>query len=688
VNWFPWGDAAFERARTLGRPVLLSVGYSTCHWCHVMERESFEDEEIAAYINARFVAVKVDREERPDVDAVYMAAVNALTGRGGWPMTVVMTPERRPFFGGTYFPARDGDRPGQRGFLSILRQLSDEFDRDPAGIADRAAKVTEAVQKRMAGDAGGDGVPGPEALEAGARGFANRFDRTWGGFARQPKFPRPAGPAFLLRYHRRTGDAHALHMAVQTLRKMAEGGLWDHIGGGFHRYAVDARWLVPHFEKMLYDNAQLAVLYLEGSIAAQEPAFEGIARATLDYLEREMSDPLGGFHSATDADSATPDGQTEEGWFFTWTPAEIDAALPAEQARVVKAWYRIDAQAELDGRNVLHTPRTAASVAEALAVDVATLRRTVDAARPVLYAARAKRPPPLKDDKIVVAWNGLAVSAFARVGWGLGEDRYIERARRAAAFVLERVRGKDGRLRRTWNDGQARHHAVLEDYAFVVAGLLDLFEATAEQRWLDAALALQKQQDAHFSDDPSGGYFHTADDAEALLARAKDAYDGAEPSGNSIAALNLLRLAELTSDAAWARRADGLFTAFAQRIERSGLALPAMLSALDFRVDRTVEVVIAAPDGFPAAAAALEGVLRRTWLPNRVQIVGAAQSLAPLVPLVPVLEAKSAAGKRARAFVCEQGRCELPTSDPAVFARQLRKVRPLYADRAPTPLAP
>ena len=421
VSWYAWGDEAFARARREGKPVFLSIGYSTCHWCHVMERESFEDEEIARYLNEHYVAIKVDREERPGVDALYLKVVIMMTGSGGWPATLFLTPSREPFFAGTYFPARDGDRPGATGLLTALRQLREIYDRRQ----DRVVEVTQEVAQRLhAPSQGAAGVlPGPQAIVEAVDSLAASFDEAHGGFGPAPRFPRPATLELLARYHRRTRDPRALHMLERTLAAMAAGGIHDQLGGGFHRYSTDDRWLVPHFEKMLYDNAQLAMAYLAGFLVTGRQDFAGVARETLDYLEREMSDPAGGFQSATDADSPAPGGKEEEGRFFTWTPREVEAALGRDRARAAVAWYGVAERGQVDGRSVLHTPATPEKVAGELRVSVSDLRGRIEAARRDLYQARSRRAPPLRDEKVIAAWNGLAVSAFARANQVLGEPR-------------------------------------------------------------------------------------------------------------------------------------------------------------------------------------------------------------------------------------------------------------------------
>ena len=676
VNWYPWGDDAFARAKREGKPVLLSVGYSTCHWCHVMERESFEDEEIARYINESYVAIKVDREERPDVDDIYMKAVQVLTGRGGWPMTVLLTPDREPFFGGTYFPARDGDRGARKGFLTILQEMKAKYTTNRGEVAARAQQITQQIAAAAAPSRPG-AVPGPSLIDHAARTLARSFDVVWGGFGIVPKFPRPVALELLLRYHRRTGDPRALQMVTLTLEKMSAGGLYDQIGGGFHRYSTDARWLVPHFEKMLYDNAQLVPLFLSAHQVSGREDFARVARQTLRYVAREMTSPQGGFYSATDADSPTPDGDDEEGYFFTWTPAEIEAVLGAETARIVSAYFGVTASGNFEGRSILYRPLSDAEVASKLDIPVDRLRETLQRSVPRLYEQRLERPAPLRDDKILTSWNGLMISAFAKAALVLADETYAERAVRAANFALHELRTEDGRLLRSFKDGRARHNAYLDDYAFLIQGLVDLYEATSTLRWLEEAVALQQVLDQHHWDADGGGYFMTSDDHEELLARGKPTYDGAEPSGNSVALLNLLRLADFTSQEEYRERAEQGFAAFATEISRSPTASPKMLAALDYYLDIPLEVFVITPSegGDPSPLLAR---FREAYLPNRVfTLTEEGEPLSQRAQVVRVLEGKQALGKRPTAFVCERGRCELPTSDPDTFARQLAKVVPL-----------
>ena len=680
VSWYAWGDAPFERAREEGKPVFLSIGYSTCHWCHVMEEESFEDEEIARYLNEHYVAIKVDREERPAVDALYLKAVIMMTGSGGWPATLLLTPGREPFFGGTYFPARDGDRGGATGLLTILRELHGIYELHPDKVAEVTQEVVRRLQSRSQSAAAG-ALPGAQAITQAVLHLARAFDSMHGGFGSAPKFPEPAILELLARYHRRTRDPKALQMLERTLEAMAAGGIHDQIGGGFHRYSTDDRWLVPHFEKMLYDNAQLAVAYLEGFQVTGREDFARVARETLNYLDRQMSDPEGGFYSAMDADSPGPDGRGEEGRFFTWTPSEIESVLGHDRARSAIAWFGVVSRGQVDGRSVLHTPATLEQAARKLKTSAPQLLNRIEFARKNLYGARARRLPPARDEKVVAAWNGLAISAFARASQVLGKPSYAARASRAAEFLIRDMKPGE-RLVRSWKGEAVGKPGTLDDYAFVAQGLLDLYEANHDPRWLEEATALADQVEKHFAD-PGGGFFLTADDDEVLLARDKPTYDGAEPSGNAVAAMNLLRLAEFRSDDRLRRLAEKVLIAFAPQIQ-DGSSVPAKMSALDYALDKPLEIVVVAP--VPGAATALEEAQRRIFVPNRVYIVATeGEDLVAQRRLVPLLEGKRARWGKATAYVCRGRVCELPTSDPKLFAAQLARSEPAASkpDRAP-----
>jgi uncharacterized protein len=659
VDWRPWGDEAFEEARRTGRPVFLSVGYSTCHWCHVMEEESFEDLEVARFLNENYVAIKMDREERPDVDAVYMTAVQALTGHGGWPMSVWLDAERRPFFGGTYFPPRDGDRGASRGFLSLLRDLAEIHHRDPARVAQAAHSITRAVQAAMAGGAPGQRTPGPGAIQAAVDFFRRVYDPQNGGLRGAPKFPSSLPVRLLLRHHRRTGDADSLRMAAHTLERMAAGGIHDQVGGGFHRYSVDELWLVPHFEKMLYDNALLAVAFAEAWQVTGRADLARVARTTLEYLVREMVAPGGGLHSATDADS-----EGEEGRFFLWSETEIEEILGAEAARF-DAFYGVTRRGNFEGRNILHVPRPDEATWESLA-----------GAREALRAARSHRVPPLLDDKVLAAWNGLAISALAVGGRVLAEPRFVAAAERAARFVLTEMR-VGGRLQRSWRAGRTSGAGFLEDQAFVANGLLDLHEATFDPAWLAAARELADQAEELFADPEAGGWFRSGVDHERLVAREKPSHDGAEPSGASVATLVAVRLHAFTGEERFRRVAERALRAHAPVLEQQPAALHEMLLALDFFTDAAREVVLVWPEGQPGPGPLAEP-LRRTFLPS-ASLTGAAEGapLQALARVAPVARDRSAVGGRPTAYVCESGTCQLPVQEADALAALLAPVKPL-----------
>ena len=670
VNWSAWGPEVFQRAKRLDRPIFLSVGYSTCHWCHVMEHESFEDEEIASFLNQHFVAVKVDREERPDVDALYMNAVQMLTGSGGWPMTVVLTPAAEPFFAGTYFPPRDGDRSARVGLLTILRSLDADYTWQREAVVKRAARVSSLLG-RLARPQPATDVPGLQAAAAGVAALRRDYDPVWGGFGGAPKFPMPVNLDLLLRAPADGGSPAALDMAVHTLERMAAGGVYDHLGGGFHRYSTDHRWGTPHFEKMLYDQGQLVPVYLDAYQRSGKTALARVATETLDYVAREMVAAGGGFCSATDADSPTAAGELVEGAFFTWTPEELGAVVDEPLAGALAELYGVGAAGDLEGRSVLHAAAPADRVAERLGWSLAELERRRAAGRAALYSARALRPAPLRDDKVLAGWNGLMIGAFARGALVLDRHDYANAAAGAATFVLERLRGSDGRLRRSARGGEARHAGVLEDHAFLVAGLLDLFEATGERRWLDEALGLQAQQDQHFWDDDHGGYFLTPHDGERLLARDRPHQDGALPSGNAVAAHSLLRLAALTDQTGRRGRAERILAAFGAAAQRSPRSAAHMLAALVAYHAAFQQVLVVWPTGQPAPAALL-APLRGAYLPHRAIVLSPdGAPLDALATRIPWLKHKRALGGRPTAYVCEDGQCELPTSDPAVFAAQL-----------------
>jgi uncharacterized protein YyaL (SSP411 family) len=669
VNWYPWNNEAFDEACRRGCPIFVSIGYSTCHWCHVMEEESFEDVEIARFLNEHYVAIKVDREERPDVDTVYMTALQALRGQGGWPMSVWLDADRRPFFAGTYFPARDGDRGAARGFLSILRDLVEIYRADPQRVAEAAQSITAAVRSAMAGVEGGAAPPGADVLDAATSYYKHAYDAVHGGIRGAPKFPSSFPVRLLLRRYRRTGDAALLAMAAHTLEMMAAGGMHDQLGGGFHRYSTDERWLVPHFEKMLYDNALLALAYAEAWQVTERPDFARVVRTTLDYVLREMTAPAGGFFSATDADS-----EGEEGLFFVWRDDEVRRLL-GPGADSFMRFYGVTQIGNFEGRNVLFSPHPDEDNWELLA-----------GAREILRTAREGRPHPLRDEKILTSWNGLMISALAVGGRVLAEPRYAAAAACAADFVITTLTADD-RLQRSWKDGQTSGPGFLEDDAFFVAGLLDLYEATFDQQWLAQAVMHAGRTESLFADGARGGWFRTADDHEKLIAREKPNYDGAEPAGASVALLNALRLNTITGDDRWRQIAERALRAHAPMLAEQPAALHEMLLALDYFTDAPPEIVLIWPSGERAPAAFVDA-LRRTFTPNRA-LLGAAQGaqLEALARLAPIAGGKTALGGRATAYLCERGACRLPVTDPAAMVAQLAAVEARSAGAA-GPLLP
>ena len=672
VNWYPWGDEAFATARRRGVPVLVSIGYSTCHWCHVMEEESFDDPETAEYLNANFVAIKVDREARPDVDAVYMSAVQAMGIDGGWPLNVWVTPDRTPFFGGTYFPPVD--QRGRPGFKQILKRIHEQYAENPERFRAHAQAVARELSLQLAGrDTASSSSPKIADLEATFRRYEALADDDWGGLRQRVKFPSSLPIPLLLRWHRRSGDPRALDISARALDAMASGGIHDQLAGGFHRYSTDERWLLPHFEKMLYDQALLSNAYLEGWQQSGNERFANITRSILDYVQSELGAPSGAFYSATDADSVGPGGEMEEGFYFTWTPDEVDAILGPSVGSQFRLWYGVSAAGDVDGRSVLRTWKNPDELAAELEMPSAQLIANIEAANRKMLSARGQRPAPLRDDKIIAAWNGLAISAFARAGFVLNQESYLGAARAAATFVLDQMR-VDGRLRRIWLQGKAAGPAFLSDYAFMIAGLLDLYEASPDIRWIDEAIALQEVLDTHYAD-PMGGYFRTADDSEALLVREKPFRDGAIPSGNSVEALNLLRLASLTGDDNYQNRGLQILSSRGDAIRKSPTNASELLLALDFALDTPKEILlIKGPNG---DANPLVDVLRKSFVPNRViSIVDDGAERDAHASRVPLLRYKTAQKGRSTAYVCENRICKKPTSDPEVLKSQLKSRPP------------
>jgi uncharacterized protein YyaL (SSP411 family)/aryl-alcohol dehydrogenase-like predicted oxidoreductase len=669
VDWYPWGEEALGRAKAEDRLILLSIGYSACHWCHVMERESFEDASIADLMNDNFVNIKVDREERPDLDEIYMAATVTMNrGHGGWPMTVFLTPDLEPVFAGTYFPP--SDRHGHPGFPSVLNQITRAWREDRDTLRTRAGQFAEHL--RNSKTLGPPLAVGEAELKLALESYADDFDARHGGFGSAPKFPPAVGLSLLLRLDRRFGDPRATAMVRKTLEAMAAGGMYDHVGGGFARYSTDARWLVPHFEKMLYDNALLVKAYLEGYQVTGEPSFERVARETLDYVLREMTAAEGGFFSSTDADS-----EGVEGKFFVWTPEQVAQVLDEEEARHFDAYYDITLAGNWEGKNIPNTPRSLTEVAGQLGVTPEELQRSLDAARAKMYQARSKRVKPGLDDKILTAWNGLMIGAMAEGYRVLGDSRYFEAAERAAEFVMVTLSREDGGLLRTSREGKAHLDAYLEDYAYLSEGLLDLYEASGDARWLREAERLLECVLADFADDATGLFYNTARGHEKLIMRYQDGADGATPSGNGVAANALARISYHLDRTDLRHAAIRAIAAYGPQITRYPRGFAKSLCVVDFLLEGPAELAFVGMSG----SQDLEALLREAakhFLPSRIQAVfdpsapgGAAE--------LPLLAGKDLVDGKAALYVCRDFACQRPLTDPANIAPQLG------ADAVPTP---
>ncbi len=659
VDWYPWGPEAFSRAREERKPVFLSIGYSTCHWCHVMEHESFENARVAEALNRDFVAIKVDREERPDVDDIYMGAVQTMTGTGGWPLSLFLTPEGRPFYGGTYFPPED--RWGRSGFLTVLAAVAQAWKSRPDDLETSASELTAHLEKSAAGLPGGESV-GLAALESAVQALAADFDSVHGGFGGAPKFPPAMRLELLMRWHRRSGDPEARRMVETTLEKMAAGGLYDQVGGGFHRYSVDAQWLVPHFEKMLYDNAMLARLYLLAARAYGRAGFRRIARETLDYLLAEMTPPEGGFFAAQDADSGG-----HEGTFYVWNPETVLEAVGPEAAPIVCARFGVTERGNFEGgETVLSVVRDVASLALEFGRGVEEVASVLEAARAKMYAARARRVAPGTDDKLLTDWTALAVGAFALGGRVCREPRYERAARDAAERILRNCR-RGAELLHRERSGRADIPGFSSDYAFFVEALLDLYEATLEPRYFREAVALHEELDRRFAD-PGGGYYLSSAAHDGLILRPRERYDGTTPSTGSVAASNLLRFVAFTGQARFREGAERIFVANSGYLTRAPLALPRMLCALDFARDASREVVLSGEPGRPDFENLRDAVFDSPVVNRVLAHADSAESLADLLPLI---EGRRSNDGSARAYVCRDHACGLPTSDPASLQASL-----------------
>lgn len=652
VDWYPWGEEAFEKAARENKPIFLSIGYSTCHWCHVMEHESFEDQATAAILNEYFVPVKVDREERPDVDRVYMLFVQASTGSGGWPMSVWLTPERRPFYGGTYFPPEN--RFGRPGFKAILQNLAQAWREDRARVEESGARVVEQL-KEYAAQGPGKGEAGKDALDSAFYGFRRMFDSKMGGFGGAPKFPRPSVHNFLLRYYAATKHEEALDMVLLTLREMAKGGMNDQLAGGFHRYSVDERWFVPHFEKMLYDQAQIATSYLEAFQITRDGQYAAAARDIFSYVQRDLTHPDGGFYSAEDADSEA-DGGKREGAFYVWSREEIEQTLGRRDAEIFCTRFGVEAagnveedpHGEFRGQNILYQARSVEETAVGAGASVDETRGVLRSAIGKLVERRARRPRPHLDDKILASWNGMMISAFAKGAQALDEDRYADAAAAAAKFVRARLWDEArGVLLRRFRDGESAIDGFLDDYACSILGFLDLYETRFEPEDFRFAVRLAEQAIERFEDRGNGGFFSADEGAEDLVLRLKDDYDGAEPSGNSMMALALLRLQRMTDRRDFRAAAARTLSAFSARMASGGVGVPQMLVALAFSLGKPMEIVLAGP-----LSGAMLAAVRRRFLPHAVVERASESAIA-----MPAVDGKPTA------YVCSNFACNLPATE-------------------------
>jgi len=663
VDWYPWGDEAFERAKKEDKPIFLSIGYSTCHWCHVMEHESFEDPEVARLMNETFIAIKVDREERPDIDNIYMSVCQMMTGGGGWPLTILMTPEKKPFFAGTYFPKES--RYGRIGMIDLIKRVQQLWQTNRAELEKSAAQVETTLQQQLSKKQLSENLD-ESILAKTFRQFAERFDKKRGGFGKAPKFPSPHNLLFLLRYWKRTGNEKSLQMVEKTLQEMRLGGIYDHIGYGFHRYATDANWLLPHFEKMLYDQAMISLAYLEAYQATKNDDFAQTAREIFSYILRDMTSQDGGFYSAEDADS-----EDKEGKFYLWHMDEVRKILPHKDAELFIKVYNLkeggnfaeQATGQKTGENIPYLTKPIQQIALELNIPQEELKSRLEKIREKLFAFREKRIHPHKDDKILTDWNGLMIAALARGAQVLGDERYLKAAKRDADFILQKLRTNRGRLLHRYRDGQAALPGFVDDYAFLIWGLIEIYEADFDIRYLDSAIDLTNKLLSHFWDDENGGFYFTPDDGEELLVRQKEIYDGAIPSGNSVAALNLLRLARMTANIDYERKANAIFQSFAQKIEQMPSAHAQLLSAFDFQIGPSYEVVVVGRTQSQETKRFLTK-LNEVYQPNKVVLLVPEEQQNPRIhELAEFTKYQISLGGKTTAYVCRNFACDAPTTD-------------------------
>jgi uncharacterized protein YyaL (SSP411 family) len=661
VNWYPWGDEAFDRAQVEDKPIFLSIGYSTCHWCHVMERESFEDPEVARMMNELVISIKVDREERPDLDHIYMMVCQLLTGSGGWPLNIVMTPDRKPYFAGTYIPKQT--RLGRTGIMDLIPRLAQVWTEKRDEVNDSAEKIVTTLKSVDRDNQAGE--LDEAALHMTFQQLAERFDEKYGGFGEAPKFPTPHNILFLLRHWRRTGDRKALDMVEKSLWEIQKGGIYDHVGFGFHRYATDQTWLVPHFEKMLHDQALLVMAYLEAYQVTGQKAYEETARNVITYVLRDMTDSEGGFYSAEDADS-----EGVEGKFYVWSEEEIRAILPPQEADLVIKVFNIkedgnflDESAKIrTGANILHLQKSLPEIASALKVSEQEIRNRWTAARRKLFSVREKRVHPYKDDKVLTDWNGLMIAALAKASAAFGDPQYAEAAAKAVVFVFKHLQKSDGRLMHRYRDGDAAIHGNLDDYAFLIWGLIELYEAAYDARHLEAALELNELMLKHFWDEETGGLYFSPDYGEAVIVRKKEFYDGAVPSGNAVAMWNMLRLGRITANPGLEERGVDIGRAFSKAVKQFPSAYTQFMVAVDFAVGPCHEVVIVGQPEEKDTKEMLEA-LATCFTPNVVALLRPTVKSAEIDTLAGFLTSYKSLNDKATAYVCTNFACKAPTTD-------------------------
>ncbi len=652
VDWYPWGEEAFQKAINENKPIFLSIGYSTCHWCHVMEYESFEDEEVAKILNESFVSIKVDREERPDLDNIYMSVCQAMTGSGGWPLNLFLTPERKPFFSGTYFPKTE--RYGNPGFIAILKQISNLWKTNKESVVASSEQITKVLQS-MAAITPGE-ILTQETLKHAYEQLRDNFDMIYGGFGSSPKFPTPHNYTFLLRWWKRSNDPMALEMVEKTLERMGRGGMYDQLGGGFHRYSTDEYWLVPHFEKMLYDQALIAMAYTEAYQSTGKPYYADIVKGIFRYVLRDMTSPEGGFYSAEDADS-----EGVEGKFYVWTPDEIVKILGEKDGRIFCDYYDVSREGNFEEKNILHVDKPLDAFAKLEGIKPEELRELLRSAREKLFAVREKRVRPHKDDKILTSWNGLMIAALARGAQALHEPEYAQMAVRATDFILNALHRKDGTLLRRHRLGESAISGYLDDYAYFVWGLIELYEATFETKYLKIALELNKQMVENFWDEKGGGFFFSGKRNEQLIAQTKEIYDGATPSGNSVALFNILRLERMTGNPGLGKIGEQLVKTFGETISQHPSGYTHFLCALDFALGPTREIVIAGEPDHKDTKQILEEIGKR-FLPRKIVLLNSPKDTS-LEEIAEFVKEQKPIDGRATVYVCENYACKSPVNN-------------------------